>query len=280
LAHGIVWLAATIRNMSNRYLVTLELQAGASKEEVKKAYRRLSKIYHPDISRDEKAKEKFIEINEAYEFLTKVGPTPNFETISYDYNPEVDEYEERRRMARARARKRAEEEAKLQEELTKKILSIFNYVTLVILIFNLLLSLDYLLPRKIHPQKIIKKTKTNEMIGFLRSNIYSHDEVYFTDFIMKFSPNDKISVLDHKTATVVATPIFRKPLKVIITVGNNKYSYNQSYNIYKVFGLTIPITLLMCLLYFYQSRRLNSKLSYAVALAFISLFQMLIFLGV
>lgn len=52
--------------MQNKYLEILQLQPGATKQEIKKAYRRLSKIYHPDISKDEFAKEKFIEINEAY----------------------------------------------------------------------------------------------------------------------------------------------------------------------------------------------------------------------
>lgn len=37
--------------------------------EIKKAYRKLAKKYHPDQSKDPKAKEKFAEINSAYEIL-------------------------------------------------------------------------------------------------------------------------------------------------------------------------------------------------------------------
>ena len=53
--------------MSKRdFYEVLGVSEGASKEEIKKAYRRLSKKYHPDINKDENAGEKFIEIKEAY----------------------------------------------------------------------------------------------------------------------------------------------------------------------------------------------------------------------
>ena len=43
----------------------------ASKSEIKKAFRRLSKLYHPDKNRgDEDAGDKFKKINRAYEVLT------------------------------------------------------------------------------------------------------------------------------------------------------------------------------------------------------------------
>ena len=44
----------------------LGINQKASKEEVKLAYKRLAKQYHPDLNKTQKAKEKFIEINNAY----------------------------------------------------------------------------------------------------------------------------------------------------------------------------------------------------------------------
>ena len=50
----------------------LELQKGASEEEIKKAYRRLAKKYHPDLNPGNKeAEEKMKEVNEAYEAIQK-----------------------------------------------------------------------------------------------------------------------------------------------------------------------------------------------------------------
>ena len=52
------------------YYEVLGLQKGASDDEIKKAYRKLSKQYHPDINKEADAEEKFKEITEAYEILS------------------------------------------------------------------------------------------------------------------------------------------------------------------------------------------------------------------
>jgi molecular chaperone DnaJ len=52
------------------YYEVLGLSKGASEQEIKKAYRKLSKQYHPDINQKAGAEEKFKEISEAYEILS------------------------------------------------------------------------------------------------------------------------------------------------------------------------------------------------------------------
>jgi curved DNA-binding protein len=52
------------------YYQSLGLQRGASEEEIKKAYRRLARQYHPDISKETGAEERFKEISEAYQTLS------------------------------------------------------------------------------------------------------------------------------------------------------------------------------------------------------------------
>lgn len=52
------------------YYEILGLKKGASKEEVKKAYKKLALQYHPDRSKEENAEEKFKEISEAYAVLS------------------------------------------------------------------------------------------------------------------------------------------------------------------------------------------------------------------
>ncbi len=49
---------------------TLGVTASATQEEIKKAYRRLARKYHPDINKEAGAEDKFKEINAAYEILS------------------------------------------------------------------------------------------------------------------------------------------------------------------------------------------------------------------
>ena len=63
------------------YYRQLELNLGASLGEVKASYRRLARLYHPDVNpHDRQAKDKFIAVTEAYKMLLKVAP-PQTEVV-------------------------------------------------------------------------------------------------------------------------------------------------------------------------------------------------------
>ena len=56
--------------MAKSLYETLEVSENASADEIKKAYRKLARKYHPDVNKDPKAEDKFKEINAAYEVLS------------------------------------------------------------------------------------------------------------------------------------------------------------------------------------------------------------------
>ena len=56
--------------MAKSLYKTLEISENASEAEIKKAYRKLARQYHPDVNKDAGAEDKFKEINSAYEILS------------------------------------------------------------------------------------------------------------------------------------------------------------------------------------------------------------------
>ncbi len=261
--------------MRNKYLEILELEPGATKDDVKKAYRRLSKVYHPDISKNENAKDKFIEINEAYNFLTQVGPAPHQESVNYDYDPEVDEFYRRREEARARAKRRAKEEARLQEEIIKKMLRVFDWAAIMIIGFNIILALDYFLPRQSIPQTIISVSEIYETSG--RSSKHRYDHIEFEDFEMRFDKNELVGLDPDADAEVITTILLKNPVAAIITINGKKGRHYEIYGIYAVFGYIIPMVLISIVLYKYVMRTLDHKLTLAIFMVVLFLIQFFLF---
>lgn len=84
------------------YYELLGISADSSNEEIKKAYRKKARLYHPDINPSPNAKDLFISITEAYEFLIA-----NHEKIKSDDLAYYKAMEDWRKYRQDRSRKRA-----------------------------------------------------------------------------------------------------------------------------------------------------------------------------
>ena len=63
--------------MIEKYYKLLGLEVNADQDAIKKAYKKLALEYHPDKNQDPGSSEKFKEISEAYQILTKKIEIPN-----------------------------------------------------------------------------------------------------------------------------------------------------------------------------------------------------------
>ncbi len=63
------------------YYQTLGVSKNAKKDEIKRAYRKLARKYHPDVSQEANAEEKFKEVKEAYEVLNDPEKRKAYDTL-------------------------------------------------------------------------------------------------------------------------------------------------------------------------------------------------------
>jgi hypothetical protein len=105
--------------MKNYHLI-LEIPSDSTEDEIRKAYRRLAKKYHPDVNKSANAHEKFVEINEAYEFLMGQSQQLADEAVSGREPKNPDDLAREFEHFRQAARERAQQHAKMRYAEFKK----------------------------------------------------------------------------------------------------------------------------------------------------------------
>ncbi|HEX9413157.1 MAG TPA: molecular chaperone DnaJ, partial [Ktedonobacterales bacterium] len=65
------------------YYEVLGVQRNASEDEIKKAFRRLARQYHPDVNKEKGAEARFKEINEAYEVLGDAAKRQTYDRLGH-----------------------------------------------------------------------------------------------------------------------------------------------------------------------------------------------------
>ena len=68
------------------YYKTLEVERSATEQDIKSAYRRLARKYHPDMNQNNpQSEDRFKEINEAYEVLGDTEKRQKYDQFGVDW---------------------------------------------------------------------------------------------------------------------------------------------------------------------------------------------------
>ncbi|CAN5539953.1 hypothetical protein BH23BAC1_BH23BAC1_26310 [soil metagenome] len=259
--------------MNNQYLEVLGLKPGVSEQEIKQAYRKLVKKYHPDVNKDPDAARKFIEISEAYKFLIEVGGRPHQEKIPYDYDPYVPEYDDWRRKARAYARKKREEAEADYKKTLLKVFSVFDYLAGIIVIFNILWAVDYFLPEQENQETLLYAKAYSQSTGRGKPQ-YLYDILYFDDHHIKVEKGAFVEYKDlTSTAYVYTSPIFDQVKQVKF---NHATTFYPVFSLYRIFGFLIPVNLLISFAYFHWAKMLENKFIWGFLIFLFFIFQLML----
>lgn len=123
--------------MIRQYFNILEVSPNSGILEIKRAFRKKAKKFHPDLNKDPGAQGRFILVNEAYEFLMKYYNQPGFRSEKTDeerYRDWVEKEKAKARVYAARqARRQFEKYRNSKLYLTANLLySIYDYFSLAV----------------------------------------------------------------------------------------------------------------------------------------------------
>jgi len=72
------------------YYKVMGVARDASQEDIKRAYRKLARKFHPDVSKEKDAEEKFKELQEAHEVLKDAEKRAAYDQLGADWRPGQD----------------------------------------------------------------------------------------------------------------------------------------------------------------------------------------------
>lgn len=203
-------------SMDNYYQI-LDVLPNADIEQIKKAYRKKAKQYHPDICKDDDAQERFVLINEAYEYLVKLKSIRS--KTSYNSNNDADAFWRKwKQEEKRKARERAQQYAKMRYEAYIKS-DIYKTSEVVNTVVDSLATVLIVLMVIIMPLLLYKQFG-NVAIVICAAILLPTSPLWFRFLIQSVSRQSLVRLLTFKNA-----PLRTKVFHFLAIVGLNLYAY-------------------------------------------------------
>jgi len=241
-----------------RFYKTLGIPENASESEIRKAYRKLVKIYHPDVNKSSAAANKFIAINEAYEILigkrenpTQSNPTSRSSSPSQQQTKEQRVKEAQQRYKDQQYKEHIENERYFQSITTGKKWTFLKYTSVLSAIMGIFLIVDLLLPKHFNQDRVMQYSLNNShsLGGELVRNIITKNEdsywiAHLDAELYSTSPDIWIS----------KSWIFHNPNEIYSFQGDFFKIYPVHFNIYR-YSIVLALLFLVPLFTIYYKRK-------------------------
>jgi len=243
--------------MRNKYLKILGLPETATEQDIKKAYRRKAFLYHPDLNDSPNAKQEFVKIDQAYQYLISAKPEPQEDV--YRGNP-LDQKRRENAAAYAQFAKefKKKQEAQFQQKIERRmgkfrknpLLDVaISFLSMFIVIYGFLFLMDQV----VSP---IEET-------FMSSGVSSSDDGFYHLHLSKDKSVTAIvsyevalrTNVDQAGMSVVdlkVSPIFKTPERVQLVNNRPVADSNIIGNIFYLYIL--PITMLFPIFWLFYRR--------------------------
>ncbi len=224
------------------YYRILQITPDASQEEIKRAYRKLAKVYHPDVVGGSREQVFIHEINEAYRTLGNTDRRSKYDWIRTNRSAAEAEVAARE-SKRTQSYRTATPEPVSERALVKPYLKYAYTISNFSLAFCLLLAIDFLLPPRKHVDKatyVLEVFSPNNGRQF-----YDHTKVQtWKGHSLAVSKEAGLIFSEDPNIHIYTTPLFAKA-RYVASAGKAKFRYLINRSVYGNF-IFLPALLLLC----------------------------------
>ncbi len=266
--------------MLRNYYIDLGLEKNATENEIKKAFRKLALIYHPDKNSSPIATRKFAQINEAYQTLSNASKKQIYDAAykaQFDIfsNSPPKTYKQQYKKYAQKKDVHVKKKAKLN--YSKKSKKIAYYFNLISFIFVLFIFIDVFLPKK--KVKIYSfKVERQESLRIIK------DEINFPIVNQKFI--SALRWLD--SLEIEKTFVFNIDFKIIgfinpqiryyqsewKNVEKLKVSAKPAFGIYQLFMFAPILLILFSALGSFYNKKTNYTVDMAVTVVLLDIYTL------